>query len=55
MGHTASGDCTVSGERKGLAVRLMIVLVCLEVDTDTLSSSEVLWQPLTFPGRTGPV
>lgn len=55
-GLTASGDCTVSGEKKGLAVRLMMVLVCLDVDTDTLSGSEVLWQPLkSFPWRTGPV
>lgn len=55
-GLTVSGDCTVSGEKKGLAVRLMMVLVCLDVDTDALSGSEVLWQPLrSFPGRTGPL
>lgn len=41
-----SGDCTVNGEKKGLAVRLMMVLVCLVVGTRTLSGPEVLWQPL---------
>lgn len=46
-GLTASGDCTVNGEKKGLAVRLMMVLVCLHVGTETLSTvPEVLWQPL---------
>lgn len=55
-GLISSGDRTVTGEKKGLAVRLMIVFVCLDEDTDTLSGSEVLWQPLrSFPGRTGPV
>lgn len=49
-GLTASGDCTVSGEKKGLAVRLMMVFVCLDVGTDTLSGPEVLLQPFrSFP------
>lgn len=55
-GLTASGDWTVGGEKKGLAVRLMMVDACLDVETDTLSGPEVLWQPLRkFPGETDPV
>lgn len=45
-GLVASGDCTVGGEKNGLAVRLMMELVCLDVDTETLSGPEALWQPL---------
>lgn len=55
-GLTTSGDCTVSGEKNGLAVRLMMVLVCLDVGTGTVSRPEALWQPLrSFPRGTGPV
>lgn len=55
-GLTASGDCTVRGEKKGLAVRLTMELVCLDLDPDTLSGSEVLLQPFrSFPVRTGSV
>lgn len=45
-GLATSGDCTVSGEKKGLAVRLVMALVCLDVGTDARSVPEILWQPL---------
>lgn len=41
-GLPASGDCTVGGEKKGLAVLLMMVADCLDVAKDALSGPEVL-------------
>lgn len=55
-GLTVSGDCTVGGEKKGLAVLLMKELACLDVGTDTFSGPEAPWQPLgSFPAGSGPV
>lgn len=41
-GLPASGDRTVGGEKKGLAVLLMMVADCLDVAKDALSGPEVL-------------
>lgn len=55
-GLTISGDCTVGGEKKGLAVLLMKELARLDVGTDTFSGPEAPWQPLgSFPAGSGPV